>query len=70
MRVHHSTERNGFTLSYVNEKIAFSHLSVRLIGQGDWKSHSRPGFDSWQFAAQAEKCRWAEKCHLAENEIL
>ena len=45
---------------YLHEKTAFSHLSVWLIGQGDWKSRRRPGFDSWQSAAQAEMCRWAE----------
>ena len=44
---------------HLHVKIVFIHLSVWLIGQGDWKFHSRPGFDSWQFVAQAEKCRWA-----------
>ena len=40
--------------------MAFFHLSVWLIGQGDWKLHDSPWFNSWQFAAQAEVCRWAE----------
>ena len=40
-------------------KIACFHLSVWLIGNGGWKIRRRPGFDSWQFVPQAEKCRWA-----------
>ena len=42
-------------------KIAFFHLSVWLIGQGGWQLCSRPGFESWQYAAQTEKWRsgWA-----------
>ena len=34
---------------HLHVKIAFFHLSVWLIGQGGWKSHCRPGFNSWQF---------------------
>ena len=49
----HGTGKEGGT---VHKKIAFSHLSVWLIGQGDWKSRRRPGFDSWQSVAQAEMC--------------
>ena len=45
---------------HVHVEIDVFHLSVWLIGQGDWKFRHRPGFDSWQFAAQAEMCRWAE----------
>ena len=32
---------------HIHVKMAFFHLSVWLIGQGGWKFHSRPGFDSW-----------------------
>ena len=45
---------------HVHVKIAFFHLSVWLIGQGGWKFRRRPGFDSWQFAAQAGMRRWTE----------
>ena len=31
---------------HIHLKIAFSHLSVWLIGQGGWKLRRRPGFDS------------------------
>ena len=48
----------------IHVKIAFVHLSVWLIGQGGWKLRHRPGFDSWQFAVQAEKC-WAEIANYA-----
>ena len=37
-----------------------------FIGQGDWKFRSRPGFDSWQFADQAEMYCWAE----IENSVI
>ena len=43
--------QNGM-VSYI--KIGFFHLSVWLIGKGGWQSRRRPGFDSWQFATQAE----------------
>ena len=49
---------------HIYVKIAFFHLSVWLIGQGGWKFCSRPWFYSWQFAAQAEKCRWAGNCQF------
>ena len=39
---------------HIHVKTAFIHLSVWLIGQGGWKLRRRPGFDSWQFTAQAE----------------
>ena len=42
---------------HVHVKLAFVHLSVWLSG---WKFRRRPWFDSWQFAVQAEMCRWAE----------
>ena len=35
------------------------NFSLWLIGQGGWKLPHRPGFNSWQFPAQAEKCCWA-----------
>ena len=50
---------------HIHPKIAFSHLRVWLIGQGGRKLGRRPGFDSWQFAAQAEKCRWAQIANSA-----
>ena len=37
-----------------------------LIGQGDWKFRSRPGFDSCQFADQAEMYCWAQ----IENSVI
>ena len=40
-------------------KDSIFHLSVWLIGQGGWKFCRRAGFDSWQYASQAEKWRWA-----------
>ena len=46
-------------------KTAFFYLSVWLIsviGPGDWKFCSRQVFNSWQFAAQAEKWCWAGNC--------
>ena len=38
------SERNGFT--YIHIKMEFFHLSVGLNGQGGWKLHNRPRFDS------------------------
>ena len=43
----------------IHIKIAFFNLNV---GQGGWKFRRRSAFDSWQFAAQAEKWRWAGNC--------
>ena len=60
--------RNESSLFYRTEwfhihiKLVFFHLSVWLIGQDGWKFCSRPGFDSWQFAAQIEK--WAGNCKI------
>ena len=45
---------------YIHVKTAFFPLSVWQIVQGGWKLRSRPRFDSWQFAGQAEKWRSAE----------
>ena len=46
---------------HLHVKIACFHVGVWLIGQGGWKLLSRPGYNSWQFTAQAlaEKWRWA-----------
>ena len=63
MRVHHSAEQTGFMHNdIVHVRIAFFLLSVWLIGQGGWKLHCRPGFDSWQFTVQAGKWHWAGNC--------
>ena len=64
MRVHHSAEQNGF-----NVKMAFFHLSVWLIGQGGWKICSRPWFDSWHFAVQADKFRLAGNCKFCNFQV-
>ena len=57
MRVHHFAPLKliEWLLTSIHKKTAFVHLSVWLIGQGGWKLCLRPGFYSWQFAAQEEK---------------
>ena len=51
---------------HINVKMAFFHLRVWLIGQGGSKFQSRPGFDSWQFTAQAEKCLLGRKLQILQ----
>ena len=43
-----------------HQKVEYFHLSIWHIGQGGKKFRRSPGFDSWQFAVQAEKCPWAQ----------
>ena len=50
----------------IGVKTAFFHLSVWLIGQGEWKFSRRHGFDSHRFIAYAEKCHWAENCKFCK----
>ena len=44
---------------HIHIKMAFLHMSVWLTGQSGCKLCRRPEFDSWHFAAQAEKWLWA-----------
>ena len=52
---------------HIRIKITFFHLSVWLIGQGEWKFFPRRWFDSCQFAAKAEKLCWGGNCKILLN---
>ena len=55
---------------HIHVKMAIFHLSVWLIGRGGSKLCSRPGFYSWQCAAQAGKWCWAENCKFCNFFLL